>query len=146
MEIAKRIHRQRNQEDLHFEHPALVYQYFEPLTIGLDVEKFWTLCLDRKNRLIKCVEVSSGTASSCLIHPRETFREAIRCSASTIIAVHNHPSGDPSPSAPDIKATRQLREAAKVIDIDLQDHVIIGSPKHAPYTKGYYSFAEGGLL
>ena len=66
--------------------------------------------------------------------------------ASGFVLVHNHPSGDPSPSQADIRATRQLREAAKVVQLDLLDHVIVGQAEHDPAGTGYYSFAESGLL
>jgi DNA repair protein RadC len=70
-----------------------VARYLQPVACALDVEKFWALCLNRKNRLLKIVEVTSGTATSALAHPREVFRAAIRESASAIVCAHNHPSG-----------------------------------------------------
>ncbi len=124
----------------------LVAQYLQPLASGLDVEKFWVLCLNRKNRLIKRVEVSSGTAHAALAHPREVFRAAIRESASCIICAHNHPSGDPAPSAPDVHVTRQLREASKAVDIELLDHVIIGRIAADPANKGFFSFRDAGMI
>ncbi|HEY1849110.1 MAG TPA: DNA repair protein RadC [Opitutaceae bacterium] len=124
----------------------LIGSYLEPVARGLDVEKFWVLCLNRRNRLRKRVEVTSGTATAALAHPREVFRCAVRESASAIICAHNHPSGDPSPSAADIQLTRQLREAAAAVDIPLLDHVIIGRRGADPLGRGYYSFREAGLL
>ena len=126
--------------------PDKVYNWLRTNAEGETVEKFWVLCLNRKNRLMKCRAVTSGTATASLIHPREVFREAIVNSASALICAHNHPSGDPSPSQADIRATRQLREAAKVVQLDLLDHVIIGQREHDPAGNGYYSFAESGLL
>ena len=146
IEIARRILRQSPNSSPNFSNPEAVYKYFFPLTAGLEVEKFWALCLNRKNRLIREVEITSGTASNSLVHPREVFREAIRLSASAIICLHNHPSGDPSPSSADIKVTRQLREASKVVDIEILDHIIIGQSGSDPSEKGYYSFTENGLL
>lgn len=113
---------------------------------GLVVEKFWVLSLNRKNRLIKCTEVTSGTANNTLAHPREVFREAIKEGASAILCAHNHPSGDPTPSSADIKMTRMLNEASRSIDIPLLDHVIIGQPSADPAGIGYYSFREAGLI
>jgi DNA repair protein RadC len=104
------------------------------------------LCLNRKNRLIKRVEITSGTATAALAHPREVFRAAIRESASAVICAHNHPSGDPAPSAPDVQVTRQLREAAKAVDIELLDHVIVGRAAADPQGRGYFSFREAGML
>lgn len=146
MEIARRV-LSHGQDTLPlFNTPDLVYQYFIPLSAGLEVEKFWVLALNRKNLLIKQTEVTSGTASSSLVHPREVFREAIRLGALSIIGVHNHPSGDPSPSSADIQVTRQLREAAKTVGIDFLDHIILGKPNVDPAHRGYYSFREGGFL
>lgn len=124
----------------------LVTEYLKPIATGLEIEKFWVLCLNRKNRLLKLVEVSSGTATAALAHPREVFRAAIRESAAAIVCVHNHPSGDPAPSAPDLQVTRQLREAARAVDIDLLDHVIVGRPECDPLSRGYFSFRDAGLL
>jgi len=126
--------------------PSLVHAHFVPLVAGLAVEKFWVLCLNRKNRLIRRVEVTSGTATSSLAHPREVFREAIRHGATSVVCAHNHPSGDPAPSAADVQVTRQLRDAARAVDIELLDHVIIGTPGADPRGAGYYSFREAGVL
>lgn len=126
--------------------PELVAQYFTPITRGLEVEKFWVACLNRKNRLKKLVTVTSGTATSSLAHPREVFREAIRESATAVVCVHNHPSGDPAPSAADVQVTRQLRDAAKAVDIELLDHVVIGRPTADPRGLGWYSFREAGVI
>ena len=104
------------------------------------------LCLNRKNRLIKQVEITSGTATNTLSHPREVFREAIRHGATAVICVHNHPSGDPAPSSADLQITRQLREAAKAVDIHLHDHVILGRLQADPRGLGYYSFRHSGML
>lgn len=120
--------------------------YLRAYAHGLLVEKFWVLCLNRKNRLIKCAEITSGTASNTLAHPREVFREAIKEAASAIICAHNHPSGDPTPSSADIRMTRILREAARTVEIDLIDHVILGQPLSDPAGQGYYSFREAGIL
>jgi DNA repair protein RadC len=146
MEIARRVLGQQAGEAPVLGSAELVATYFTSIVAGLSVEKFWSLCLNRKNRLIKRVEVSSGTASSSLVHPREVFREAIREGASAVICVHNHPSGDPAPSTADINVTRQLRDAAKTIGIELLDHVIVGTRAHDPTGIGYYSFRSSGLL
>jgi DNA repair protein RadC len=126
--------------------PELVHARFQTLIAGLAVEKFWVLCLNRKNRLLKQVEVTSGTATSSLAHPREVFREAIRHGATAVVCVHNHPSGDPAPSAADVQVTRQLRDAAKAVDIELLDHVIVGRAGADPQGRGYYSFREAGVI
>jgi DNA repair protein RadC len=104
------------------------------------------LCLNRRNRLITIQEVSSGTATSSLLHPREVFRQALRYGAPAAIVAHNHPSGDPSPSSADRAVTRQLVEAGRVIGVELLDHVIIGRPESDPIGKGWFSFGEAGLI
>ncbi|MGC4073028.1 MAG: DNA repair protein RadC [Nibricoccus sp.] len=146
MEIARRILLQQASEDPILDRPALIAAHFDPITLGLQIEKFWVLCLNRKNRLIKRVEITSGIATASLAHPREVFREAIRESAVTIVCVHNHPSGDPQPSAQDMQVTRQLREAAKTVAIELADHVIVGRKINDPAGLGYYSFRAAGFL
>ena len=146
IEISRRIRDRSPAAEPILDSPDLVFDYMRQQVSGLEIEKFWTLSLNRKNRLLKRTEVTSGTASNSLVHPREVFREAIRQGASAVICVHNHPSGDPSPSSADIKVTRQLRESAKVIGIDLLDHVICGNKSHDPNSRGYYSFQEAGLL
>jgi len=146
MDFAKRVMQEDESLPAIFDAPEIVSQHFTTIIAGLEVEKFWALCLDRKNRLIKRVEITSGTATSSLVHPREVFREAIKLSASAIIATHNHPSGDPAPSRADIQVTRQLREAAKVIGIDLLDHIILGKKSNDPQGIGFYSFNEAGLI
>lgn len=146
IEIAKRILIQKEKISLDFSTPKSVYTHFQSRTVGLEVEKVWVLCLNRKNRLIKSTEIASGTVSSSLIHPREIYREAIRLSASAIICVHNHPSGDPSPSQDDYIATQLLEQASKTIKIQLLDHIIVGQSTSDPNGKGFYSFAKAGLL
>lgn len=145
IEIARRILSTGEAAPL-MDSPERIYNWLRPIVDGEPVEKFWVLSLNRKNRLLRCHPVTSGTATASLVHPREVFREAIRNSASALVCAHNHPSGDPSPSQADIRATRQLREAAKVVQLDLLDHVIIGQREHDPHGCGYYSFAEAGLL
>jgi DNA repair protein RadC len=146
MEIGRRIVLGDTVELPILNQANLIANFMASKVLGMEVEKFWVLSLNRKNRLLKCQEISSGTAVSCLAHPREIFRAAISGGATAIVCVHNHPSGDPSPSAADIQLTRQLREAAAVVDIPLLDHVIIGRRGADPLGRGYYSFREAGLL
>ncbi len=97
-----------------------------PQLRGLDREHFWTLALNTKNRLMRIIEVSVGSLSASIVHPRELFKEAIRVSAASVIVVHNHPSGDPTPSGADIQLTRRLAKAGDVLGIEVLDHVVIG--------------------
>ena len=146
MKIARRIMQHNQNEDPKLDEPAAIAEYCRPECLGLGVEKFWVLCLNRRNRLIRRVEVTSGTAGSTLVHPREVFREAIKEAASAVVCIHNHPSGDPAPSAADIRVTRTLREAARTVDIALLDYVIVGEPRHDPTGLGFYSFRDAGVL
>ena len=146
IEIARRMIRPASTEQPVLNRPELIAHHMTPFVQGLEIEKFWVMCLNRKNRLKKLVEVTSGTATSCLAHPREVFRAAIREGAVAVVCVHNHPSGDPAPSAADVQVTRQLREGAKAVDIEFLDHVIVGRAATDPLGRGYYSFREAGVV
>ena len=107
-------------------------------------ECFVVLTLDTKNRIIDRHLVTLGILNASLAHPREVFRPAILDNAASIIAVHNHPSGDPSPSAEDLRITRQLIEAGKLLDIQILDHVIIGRTSDDRQS-AFISLREAGL-
>lgn len=92
-------------------------------------EYFTLIMLDSRNHLIKDNDISVGSLNASIVHPREVFKEAISASAAAVIFVHNHPSGDPTPSADDIKLTKRLIEVGKLVDIEVLDHVIIGEEK-----------------
>jgi DNA repair protein RadC len=100
LEVAKRVRQGSADAAPVFKTAADVFDHFALLTAGLSVEKFWVLCLNRKNRLLRQHEATSGTASSSLVHPREVFREAIRFGSSAVICLHNHLSGDPARAPP----------------------------------------------
>ena len=93
---------------------------------GLDREHFWMLALNTKNQLVRMVEVSVGSLNASIVHPRELFKDAVRVSAASIVIVHNHPSGDPTPSGADVQLTRRLVKAGDVLGIEVLDHVVIG--------------------
>jgi DNA repair protein RadC len=103
------------------------------------VEEFHLLALDSQSRVLREVLVTRGILDSSLVHPREVFRAAIAEAAAGIIVVHNHPSGDPTPSAEDRTVTRQLVAAGQLLDVPLHDHVIIAGDR-------FTSFAAQGLL
>ena len=146
MEVARRVLSQEGGVEPLLDNPQSIYDHMLPHAAGLDVEKVWVLCLNRRNRLIKLVEATSGTATGSLVHAREVFREAIRHSAAAVVCAHNHPSGDPAPSGPDLKVTRELRDAAKLLGIELLDHLILGKRHADPRGLGYYSFRAAGVL
>lgn len=110
-------------------------------TAKLAQESFTVLTLNTKYQVIDRHLVSLGTVDSCLVHAREVFRPAIADGATAIVVSHNHPSGNPTPSAEDIRVTRQLVDAGKIIGIDVLDHVIIGRG-----TTPYASLRESGLV
>jgi DNA repair protein RadC len=117
--------------------PADVQRHFRRSLRVLQQESFHVLLLDGRHRLIRAEEVSVGTLTASLVHPREVFRDAIRSAAAAIVLVHNHPSGDPSPSAEDRSVTERLRSAGALLGIRVLDHVIVAD-------SGYFSFREAG--
>ncbi len=146
MELARRVLGQQEEDSPSLREADQIVRHLRPVTAGLEVEKFWVLCLNRRHRLLKRVEMTSGTANATLAHPREVFRIAVREGASAIACSHNHPSGDPTPSSADVEVTRMLREASRAVDIPLVDHVIVGQPGADPAGRGYYSFREAGMV
>ena len=106
--------------------PDEVYAAFGSLMEGLKKEVFRVALLDAQNRLLRDLVVSEGTLSASLVHPREVFKPAIVESAAAVILLHNHPSGDPTPSQEDLRLTRQLVDCARLLDLRVHDHVIIG--------------------
>lgn len=97
-----------------------------PQMHGLQKEHFWSLALNTKNRLLRIFEVSVGSLNASIVHPRELFKDVVKVSSASVIVVHNHPSGDPTPSGADIQLTRRLVKAGDVLGIDVLDHVVIG--------------------
>jgi DNA repair protein RadC len=110
----------------------------------LSLESPRVVLLNTKQELIKVVSVSQGTLNQALAHPREIFKPVIAFSAFAFIMVHNHPGGDPSPSEADLRLTRRINEAGRILQIQLIDHVIIGAP--APGRSSYFSFKEAGVI
>jgi DNA repair protein RadC len=108
-----------------------------------DKEAFIVLLLNTRRRVLGHNLVSQGTLDSSLVMPREVFRPAIASAASALILMHNHPSGEPMPSEADIRITRELVRAGKLLRIDILDHVIIGDRSHPP---GFQSLRETGYL
>ena len=106
-----------------------------------DKEHFWVIFLDAKNHYLMHTLVSTGTQSASLVHPREVLGPALREGAASLVLVHNHPSGDPTPSREDLRLTRQLADAARLVDVNLHDHIIIGNG-----TEAWVSLAERGLI
>ena len=114
-----------------------VARVLRPLFDGIDREKFVVVLLDAKHRPIGVNTVSIGSLTASIVAPREVFKPAIVGSAAALLLAHNHPSGDPSPSAEDIELTKRLRDAGELLGIRVLDHVILGDGKH-------YSFVDAG--
>ncbi len=125
--------------------PEAIFELVGPEMARLDQESLRVVLLNAKNRLIQVVEVSRGTVDQAIAHPRDILKPAIQFSASSFVLVHNHPSGDPSPSSADYRVTRNVRESAKLMQIDFVDHVIVGA-ESVSSDEPYYSFRESGLI
>ncbi|MEP6698477.1 MAG: DNA repair protein RadC [Verrucomicrobiota bacterium] len=124
--------------------PELVYDLLAPQMRALHKESLRVILLDTRYHLLRTEEVSLGSINESIAHPRDVFRPAVISSAYAVIVVHNHPSGDPSPSQADHSLTRRLVEAAELLQIKLLDHIIIGAP--ADGRLPYFSFKEAGVL
>jgi DNA repair protein RadC len=119
--------------------PDAVFAAFAPLMEDLRREVFRVALLDAQNGLLRDCVVSEGTLSASLVHPRDVFKPAILESAASVILLHNHPSGDPTPSREDIRLTRQLVECARLLDLRVHDHVIVGRGR-------FVSLAAQGMI
>jgi DNA repair protein RadC len=135
----------QKQETKPLDHPNEIYALMAGRLQPLTVEILFGLALDSRLHLIRDYQVSSGLLNQTLVHAREVFREAIAAAAAHLVLVHNHPSGDPHPSADDVRITRQMLRAGETLDIPLLDHVIIGRPS-AKYPNGYVSLKQTGVM
>ncbi|MBN2428495.1 MAG: DNA repair protein RadC [Deltaproteobacteria bacterium] len=138
-EIARRFGQNAFRKGSPYTSSDIVYEHFRERLVDLAKEKFLILMLDSKNRLLREMEISVGSLTASIVHPREVFAPVLRESAASIILVHNHPSGDPKPSREDIEITGRLRKAGELLGIRVLDHIIIG-------TEGYTSFADQGFM
>ncbi|TSA30777.1 MAG: JAB domain-containing protein [Verrucomicrobiaceae bacterium] len=142
-EIGKRLARNREERPI-LDTPERIYQVFGQEFQALRRESLRVILLDTKLRLVLTEEIALGSINECVAHPREIFRPAIIHSAYAVVLIHNHPSGDPQPSAADRRLTSTLREAAALLQINLIDHLILGSPDGGRLP--YFSFRDSGLL
>lgn len=115
-----------------------VYRHYHERLRDRKKEVFLTLLLDAKNRVIREVQISEGSLTASIVHPREVFAPVVRESAAAVLFIHNHPSGDPTPSREDIDLTTRLRQAGELMGVRVLDHIIIGNGD-------YISFADRGL-
>jgi len=140
-ELGKRLSGEPTQRHLKITSPQDLVNYFQPRLQHMRKEVFKVVLLNTKHQMIKDVTVSEGSLSASLVHPREAFLPAIKESAAAVIFLHNHPSGDPTPSPEDKELTHRLAEVGQLVGISVLDHIIIGSG-----TPGYMSFRDAGLL
>jgi DNA repair protein RadC len=139
LELGRRLAGEEASQGIDVGSPADVQRWCAPTLRDLPVEEFHLLTLDTQSRITRDLLITRGILNSSLVHPREVFRAAIAEAAAAVIVVHNHPSGNPMPSADDRAVTRQLVEAGRLLDVPVYDHVIVAGDR-------YFSFAEAGLL
>jgi DNA repair protein RadC len=138
-ELARRAQSRKHIDKAPFKRSSDVANHYLPLMRDLRKEIFKVLLLNRANRLVKEITISEGTLEASIVHPREVFREALLEPAAGVILIHNHPSGNPSPSEEDLRVTRQLVEAGKLLGIKVYDHIILAG-------ENYRSLADEGLI
>jgi DNA repair protein RadC len=139
LELGRRLSEESRAEGTAIRFPRDIYLAYAPRLEDLPQEEFHVAVLDAQQRFERDITVTRGILNGSLVHPREVFREAIAERAASVILVHNHPSGDPTPSLDDRMVTNQLVLAGRVLDIPVQDHVVIGRGR-------YVSFVEAGLM
>lgn len=122
-----------------YDHPRAIVNYYIEDMRHMEQEQLKIMLLNTKNMLIKDVLISKGTVNASIATPREILIEALRYHAVKMIMVHNHPSGDPTPSQDDLRLTKRVDEAAELVGIELLDHIVIGD-------NAYISFKEKGML
>ncbi len=138
-ELSKRVQSEPFMEKKALNSPEQAASYFIPRLRGARTEVFRTLLLNSSNQLFREVPISEGSLNSSVVHPREVFRIAITESAASIILMHNHPSGNTTPSKEDISITKNLVEAGKIVDIKVLDHIIIAGDS-------FISLAQEGYI
>jgi DNA repair protein RadC len=138
-EITRRLRSRNGAARVVLSSPDQVFARYGPLMEDLKKEVFRVALLDAQNGLLRDVVISEGTLSASLVHPREVFKPAILESAASIILLHNHPSGDPTPSREDLRLTRQLVDCSKMLDLRIHDHVIVGRER-------FVSLAQRGAV
>jgi DNA repair protein RadC len=139
IELGKRISSHGGEDKIKVDSPLIVVELLMEEMKYLKKEYFKIIILDTKNQIISIENISIGNLNSSIVHPREVFNIAIKRSANSVILVHNHPSGDPTPSTEDINITHRLIDAGNIIGIKVLDHIIIGDNK-------YISFKQRNII
>ena len=139
LEMGRRLGRTRWEAGSPLRSSEDVFRHFRERLQKETHEIFYVILLTNKNRKIREVKISEGSLTASLVHPREVYNPVIRESAAAVIFVHNHPSGDPSPSPEDLEITRRLKEVGELMGVRVLDHVVIGHDH-------YFSFNDRGML
>lgn len=139
LELGRRFAARRLRSGEAVRGPADLFRHFHPRLRDARHERFLLVLLDGRHRMLREVVISQGTLTASLVHPREVFRPALREAAAAVVLVHNHPSGDPTPSREDREITRRLAEAGELLGIPVLDHVVVAEG-------GYASLREAGVL
>lgn len=137
VEIAKRFGEEEFAPGMSFKGSYDVYAHFRERLAHERHEHFYAVLLDNKHRKLKDIRISEGSLTASIVHPRDVYLPVIRESAAAVIFVHNHPSGDPTPSADDIEITRRLRQVGDLVGVRVLDHLVIGHGR-------YVSFVDDG--
>lgn len=136
-EIARRYGETEWPMGAPFRGSADIFAHFRERLGSEPVELFFAVLLDNKHRKLRDVIVSKGSLTASIVHPRDVYAQVVRWSAAAVIFVHNHPSGDPTPSREDIEITRRLRDVAEIVGVRVLDHIVIGKGR-------YVSFVDDG--
>jgi len=139
LEIGKRFLRETNSPKKKIHNALDLVNYYGPCMRDLKKEKFKVIMLDVKNKIIKDIDISVGSLTESIVHPREVLKEIIKESAASVIFLHNHPSGESNPSKNDMDITERLAGACELVGVKVLDHIILGEDN-------YFSFAQEGLL
>jgi DNA repair protein RadC len=139
LELGRRLSARRLRSGETVRGPADVHRHFHARLRDARHERFLLLLLDGRHRLLREVVISQGTLTASLVHPREVFRPALREAAAAVVLVHNHPSGDPTPSLEDREITERLAQAGELLGIPVLDHVVVAE-------RGYASLRELGVI
>jgi DNA repair protein RadC len=143
--LAQRLAREVHQEAPLMDSPDFVANLLREETRLYEVETFHVLLLNTRRRLIRVEKISQGGLDMVLAHPRDVFKSAIMANAACVVLVHNHPSGDPTPSEADIRVTRDLIRAGQLLKIEVLDHVILGA-RTETRARDYISMRDAGLF
>ena len=143
--LARRMAKELKPEGSVLDNPEAIADLLREENRVYEVEHFQVVLLNTRRKLIRVENITQGTLDTLLIHPREVFKSAIGANASAIVLVHNHPSGDPTPSEADIKVTRDLIRAGQLLKIEVLDHIILGRRSHER-SKDYASLRELGYF